>query len=209
MPDTTVQFLNNEKLIRYFEKNNYVPPEMRAILMHGCNTRFFGKNKFVISPLDPSPDVYFLIKGAVRGFIRGSGEEITTWIGVEEEIIGLTLFSGSYYSEKDQYIQTIEKAEVVVLPLALLKTLMARFPEMVAVAKKILWFEYKSSEERNFLIRLSSAQKKVERLYLTHPEYFNRIPIKYLSSFIGMRIETLSRLRSRLARITTSADGIR
>ena len=55
------------------------------------------------------------------------------------------------------------------------------------------------ASERAFIARLPTAQKRYERFLVTYPHLMNRIPLKYIASFIGMRLETLSRLRSKVA----------
>ncbi|RDC55938.1 Crp/Fnr family transcriptional regulator [Pedobacter chinensis] len=184
-------------LIRYFQQYIDVPSKMKTYILEDCSTKTFNKHKFLVSPLDLFPNVYFILKGTVRGFVRNNGEEVTTWISLEKNIVGLTLYPSSTGCEKTQYIQALEETEVIIITYALIEKLLSLFPEMSVLTRKLLWVQYQEAEERNFIIRLSSAPKRIKRLKDTNPDFFTRIPLKYLASFLGMRIETLSRLRSK------------
>ena len=196
MPNNYLAASPIDEMISYFEKYTHIPAEMKTFLIRDSEIKSYSKNKFLVSPLDQSPNVYFLIKGAVRGFIRDEGEEVTTWLSLENHLVGLTLFPTPQHVEKKQYIQSLEDTEVVIIPHSLIKILYSLFHEMEILGRKLLWQHYQESDERNFIIRLSTAKKRIERLKKTCPEVFNRIQLKHIASYLGMRLETLSRLKS-------------
>jgi hypothetical protein len=66
------------------------------------------------------------------------------------------------------------------------------------IAVRILLEEYyAASEERAYISRLPSAEKRYNHFNATRPELLNRIPLKYVASYLGMSEETLSRLRGK------------
>ncbi|GGE65641.1 CRP-like cAMP-binding protein [Pedobacter psychrotolerans] len=191
-------------LIRYLEQHGRVPKDMATLIINETRVIEFKKRKHIVSPLDMHPNMYFILSGAARGFTREDGEDLTTWITIEGQIVGLTLFSKQFSTAKPQFIETIEPCQVILITNLLVKKLLAEYPEMSMICRKLLWQHYHDAEERNYLIRLNSAVKRLNRMNDTHPQFYHRIPLKYLASYLGMRIETLSRLRSQMLNSSTT-----
>ncbi|MCX2430122.1 MULTISPECIES: Crp/Fnr family transcriptional regulator [unclassified Pedobacter] len=187
-----------EQLIKYLEQHGKVPKSMAAQITSGTKIMAFKKRKHLISPLDLYPNMYYILSGAVRGFARDNGKDVTMWIVTEGQIVGLTHFPKQIINNKSQFVETLEDCKVIVITNALVKTLLSEFPEMTTICRKLLWLHYHEAEERNYLIRLNSAIKRLNRMIDTCPDLYYRIPSKYLASYLGMRIETLSRLRSQM-----------
>ncbi|WP_316825517.1 Crp/Fnr family transcriptional regulator [Pedobacter miscanthi] len=192
------QVASAQPLISYFELFSWMPGQMKSIIANETSSVFFLKNKFITGPSDNRQCLYFIVKGSVRGFVKDGGQEITTWICTEGSIVGAIAGDLSFRPEKHEYIQALEKVEAISIPYKLIDVLYTMFPEMSIIGRKILRLFYHEVAERNFMIRLSSGEKRFHRLMQTHPHFFIRITMKYLASYLGMRLETLSRLRGRI-----------
>jgi len=71
------------------------------------------------------------------------------------------------------------------------------FPEMNRVGRMLLEEYYAASEERVYIARLPNAQARYQHFINSRPELLNRIPLKYVASYLGITLETLSRLRAK------------
>jgi CRP-like cAMP-binding protein len=185
-------------LINYLEQFVKVPEAMAKLILRETTVIELKKRKHLVSPLDLKPNLYFILTGLVRGFDRDDNIDTTSWIAVEGQIVGLMLCSATAANGRRQYIETLEDSKAIMIPNALVNTLFTLFPEMGTIGLKLLWLHYNDAEERNYLTRLSSAEKRLRRMIHTHPQFYYRTPIKYLASYLCMRMETLSRLRAQL-----------
>jgi hypothetical protein len=52
------------------------------------------------------------------------------------------------------------------------------------------------SQIRMDSIQFETAQQRYERLLKTSPQIIQRVPLSYIASFLGVTLETLSRIRS-------------
>jgi CRP-like cAMP-binding protein len=77
--------------------------------------------------------------------------------------------------------------------------LFIKFPEFNIVARKILQKYYQDAEGRAFIARLTNAENKYRLFIAKYGHLANRIPLKYIASFLGITLETLSRVRKRLS----------
>lgn len=142
--------------------------------------------------------VYFIRKGAVRGFTREGRLEITTWITVEDEMV-TSIASLTERAPAAEYMQAIEDCELLVLPFEKLEQMYDLFPEFNTTTRKLLQRYYWDAERRAFIARLTKAESKYRHFLMRHAHLANRIPLKYIASYLGMTMETLSRIRKKLS----------
>lgn len=158
----------------------------------------FEKGKFLLKAGDVCEDIYFIKKGVVRGFMQEGDKDITTWITADNELVS----SISAIDNREvvvENIQAIEDCEMVALRYSDLEKLYVQFPEFNIVTRKLLQKYYKDAEGRAFIARLTNAENKYEQFLTRYSHLANRVPLKYIASFLGITLETLSRVRKRLS----------
>jgi len=158
----------------------------------------FRKGKLLLKTGEICEHIYFIKKGAVRGFIKEGAKDITTWITAENELVS-SISALDMREPALENMQAIENCELLTLTYADYQNLYIKFPEFNIVARKVLQKYYQDAEGRAYIARLTNAENKY-RLFITmYGHLANRIPLKYIASFLGITLETLSRVRKRLA----------
>ncbi len=182
-------------VIHFF--NSIAPLSKKAIQAFDKETFpvTLAKKKLLLKPGSRADHFYFIVKGAVQGFIKEEGKQITTWIVAENEIIGSirTLGTDNLCQE---YLQALEDCELVAMPIAMTEYVFNTFPETNAIARRLWEYNYRSAEQRAYICRISSARKRYEHFIKIYPHLIDRISFKYIASFLGMTLETLSRIRN-------------
>jgi len=174
----------SEGIKDYFRKHTY-----------SCS---FRKGKLLLKAGEVCEHIYFIKKGAVRGFIKDGTKDITTWITAENEVVS-SISSLDIREPAQENMQAIENCEMLALTYTDFQNLYVKFPEFNIVARKLLQKYYQDAERRAFIARVTKAEKKY-RLFLTRYGHLaNRIPLKYIASFLGITLETLSRVRKKLS----------
>ena len=193
-------FGGESPLIAVFKSFHDLSPEIKDVINEQTFPVNFAKNKHVASPLKRNKYIYLILKGAVHGYIKVGNNKVTTWIAAENELAG-TIRNLWEDVPTDEYVETIENVLAIAVPHSMTNYLYENFLIANYVGRKMTELYIKGASERAFLARLPTAQKRYQRLLLTYPHLMNRVPLKYIASFIGMRLETLSRLRSKTATI--------
>lgn len=140
--------------------------------------------------------IYFILKGVIRAYIKEGTKEVTTWITAEREMV--TSIRGFDLQEPSlENIQAIEECDLVAAHYDSLQYLYNNHPEMNIVGRKLLEQYYRDAEERAYICRIPNAGKRYRHFLETQGHLANRIPLKYIASYLGMTIETLSRIRSK------------
>jgi len=143
-------------------------------------------------------EVYFIEKGIIRGYINDNGRDITTWISCEQELV-TSIYSLDLNVPSLENIQTLEDCELLYMSTAALQELYIVHPEFNIVGRKLLQRYYREAEARAFITRIAKAEDKYEHFLDIYNHLANRVLLKYIASFLGITLETLSRVRSKYA----------
>jgi len=195
--DRWKKYGNTSPLVSLFNRFYPINEEMEKRINQYTFPVTFKKNKFIISPVERNKFLFLIIKGVVRGYIKDGKAEITTWISKEGEIIG-TIRNLWLKGDSDEYLQALEDVELISIPHVLTEYLYENFPEANIIGRKMMELHYRSAEERAYLCRISSAEKRYKRFLLSFPDLINRVALKHIASFLAIRLETLSRIRAKI-----------
>lgn len=154
------------------------------------------KGAFLFKPGMDHRSIYFLVKGVVRGYRKYNGEEITTWLNEENEMI-TSISNIGLEQECEEYIQALTDIQLIGISAETVESLFSNCPEIPVITRLLLEDNYQGAEERAFISRIPSAEEKYFRFIQKQPGLINRIPLKYSASYLGMRLETLCRIRNK------------
>ncbi|WP_290792753.1 Crp/Fnr family transcriptional regulator [Flavihumibacter sp. UBA7668] len=175
-----------------------LPPEIVGFLQDKTSYRQVRKGKMLVRSGEVCHHLYFIKKGAIRGFIKDEEKDITTWISIDNEVV--TSISGlNDKAPSIENIQAIEHADLMIISHDDLETLYRDYLEFNIVGRKLLQRYYQDAEARAFIARIPGTENKYQHFVKNYPHLINRIPIKYIASFLGVTLETLSRVRKRIS----------
>jgi len=157
-----------------------------------------SKGSLLVASGDHCDHLYFVSRGILRGYVKQDNKDITTWITAEGELV--TSIS-SYYKQipSIENIEPLEDCILVSIHRDDMNYLYQHFPEVNTLVRIVLEKYYQDAEERAYICRLTDATAKYNRFISTKSQLLNRIPLKFIASYLGMTLETLSRIRSRLS----------
>lgn len=173
-----------------------VRQEALEYLLNNSSPIVVAKNSLLLRSGEICRHLYLVRKGVLRGYIKDGTKEITTWITAEGEIV--TSINGFHQQKPSpENIHAIENCELVAFPYDGLQYLYDTYPEANIVGRKVLEQYYMDAEQRAYISRLASAKSRYNHFLETKGYLANRIPLKYIASFLNMTIETLSRIRGK------------
>lgn len=187
-------------IIQFFESLYKVSDGLAQRLNEIASIKKVKKGTRLLNQGEICHDLYWIQKGLLRGFIVKNGKDITTWITGENEFVTsiTSYFQGVPAKEN---IEAIENCTLICFEGEKVQELYDLFPETNILGRKVLEKYYQDAEERAYIVRLASAQEKWAFLMETKPHFIHRIPLKYLASFLAIRVETLSRVRKKMSKL--------
>lgn len=155
----------------------------------------FSKNHQLVRANDFCKYAYFIEKGLTRSFWLVDGEEITTSFSFEGDIV----FSMDelYYGKcSEEYVETLEECFLYKISLTNLIHLWNNNMEFCIWARVIHQNEYRRLH-RSHKERLSlPAKERYEEFQKQFPTVCRRTKLGFIASYLGITLETLSRIRA-------------
>jgi CRP-like cAMP-binding protein len=188
-PSTLIATLN------HFHPLSNAAAEYMKNIIHPVS---FKKGKLLLKAGELCAHVYFIKKGIVRGFIKEGQKDITTWITAENEMV-TSISSLDSKEPNEENMQAIENCDTLAISYTDLEDLYKKFPEFNIIVRKLLQQYYRDAEGRAFIARLTNAETKYRHFIKNHSHLANRVPLKYIASFLGITLETLSRVRKKIS----------
>jgi CRP-like cAMP-binding protein len=140
--------------------------------------------------------LYFVEKGFLRSFYEEGENEVTTWFMKEHDfIISVKSFFDQQASHES--IEAVEDCILYYISYEDLMYLYEKFHSFTFVGLMLTQHYYKQSEDRLFNLRKKDAFERYQYLLETYPEITLRCPLKHIASYLGITLETLSRIRGR------------
>jgi CRP-like cAMP-binding protein len=182
------------EIILILEKISPLSEESKQALRSVLRVYYFEKNEFLLKKGEVATCFYYLKKGVTRIFYHKKEKEITEWLALSGEFF---LSIASFYKQKPSSlnIQAIEFSEVIVIPHDDFLQLSKKFHDIETLHRTMLMQSLLLSQERMESIQFENAQERYERLIQNRPEIVKRVSLTYIASFLGITLETLSRIR--------------
>ena len=156
------------------------------------------KNEFLLREGKTCDKIYFVNKGCLRLFhINNDSENTLDFLFAN---IWYTDFQSALLNQPtDENVQALEKSEIVQFSIKDLDNLYLIYPVFERMGRLLI---------QNALISLTNLNKEIvhetpEERYLKilnqQPEIVQKIPQYYIASFLGIKGESLSRIKKRIA----------
>jgi CRP-like cAMP-binding protein len=172
-----------------------LPQEIMKIFLAAFQHWNVSKDHFLVREKEVADYIFFIRKGVARIYYYKGDKEITEWIAMDEQFF-LSIISFFERTPSKLIIQTLEPAEVMGIHYNDLTRLAAQYHEVETLFRKMITGSLILSQYRMESIQFESAQQRYEKLLQNSPRIIQRVPLSYIASFLGVTLETLSRIRS-------------
>ena len=184
----------------FFEMLNSIHPlseELKGHLSSVLKTITIKKKDFLLFEGQICKNICYIQKGLIRCFYNMNSEEVCSWFMTERNLI---ISVESFFSQKPSYesIQALEDCVLFCLNYDELQYIYKTYPELNFIARILTEKYYILSEQRLYSIRKKRAGERYKFLRDNFPELIQRVPSKYLSSYLSVSEETLSRIKSKI-----------
>ena len=155
----------------------------------------YAKGEKILTEGETCKNIYWVVKGLVRQFYYKNGKELTEYMAAENSIF---MCIESLFKEEPTRLQimAIEPTIVYLLPKAELEAVALKSVNIQILYRKILEESLILSQKHADMLRFESAQDRYQKLVKGNPQLVLRAPLVYISSYLQMTPETLSRVRN-------------
>lgn len=175
-----------------------ISDKLKEHLLTFMTEREVRKNDFLVKAGVINSNAFFIKSGLIRCYYqkdRPKNQEVSLWFLMENDIIASTA-SYLHQTPGREYMVALEDSSVLVIPFADLNKTYTLFPELNLHGRLLtqkystLWYTLLGG------LRTMPARERYQFLLDYSPILLQRVPAKYLASYLGINPITFSRIKS-------------
>jgi CRP-like cAMP-binding protein len=183
-----------EFIANYLQRYMHLTKEDVELLLQYCEIRHFQKKEIILK--EGETDNYFsmVVKGLVRKFTRVNKNEVILQLATEGHMVHSET---SFLTRSPSVVEleTLEPTTLLSIRYDLMQEALSTYPKGEKLGRIILSHMYIKKDERKY----DRATKTIRERFLDytqqHPHMLQRVPQKYLASYLNIKPETFSRLK--------------
>ena len=193
--------MNKEDIIDIIN-NTYSPLSSKSQKELLTNMRLLNlkKDSILVKEGQYSDKVYFIIHGCARAYYLKDGKDISDWFAFEKDFI-CPIVSFFTAEPSPHYIELLEDAVLMELSRDDIEKLSNKHHDFERLIRVVVTKTMLSQHERMVSIQFQKAEKRYEKTLEIHPNITRRVSLTHIASYLGITLETLSRIRNPKNRI--------
>lgn len=186
------------KLLYYFRKWTEITEQDEAVIMSAFEKTSIRKKKDLLVAGTVCEHIYFITEGCLRSFyIDSKGNEHIYQIRMDNSWIS-DLESFFTQSPSKYNIEAIEDSEMLRISFNRLEQLYSEVPKLERYFRILFQKAYINALNRLNATMWKTAKDRYDEMLKEQPDMFQRIPLIYIASYLGITPESLSRIRKSL-----------
>lgn len=170
--------------------------ETLAALQAISIVKVFEKGEFLLRQGETCKKSYWIEKGVARKYYLNNGKEITTELYFDNDI-AISFDSYCLQQPGKEFIQTLTDTTVALTDYTAFQTAKKQFPKLEALDLMMTEYYAMWLEERLFQFHTMDAKGRYLKLLENHAYIIKHIPLTFIASYLGISLETLSRIRAK------------
>lgn len=184
-----------ERFIQAVQAFGHFPSSQLNLLLSEVNVRQLKKETPLLKEGQVCPAVYFLNDGSLRQYhIADEGSERTLNLFLKGDWV---LDYQSFISQKPSrnFITAFEDSEVIELSICSAHKLIGQSQVFFKMGRLLEG----GIQPGNFYTEFSSPEERYREVLSKKPLWFQKFPLHFIASYLGVAPETLSRIRRRIS----------
>lgn len=188
----------NPYIQRIKDTSKRLSHQVMAELESGFVDKEFTKGTYLLRPGQICTSHLLIKEGIARKFYLHDDKEITTEIYFHDDV---AISLDSYLMQKpgEVYVEALTDLEVTVIDFSRFDKVKSKYPEVMMMDKMFIeyyavWFEQRLKEFQTL-----NAGQRYLKLLEKEPRIAQRLPVTIVASYLNISLETLSRIRSKIA----------
>ena len=160
----------------------------------------FKKGETLVKQGQHSDKAYFIVSGSTRAYYLNDGKDITDWFAFENDFI-CAINSFFQNIPSPHFIEVLEDTQLLVISRDDIMKLSDKYHDFERLTNRVATKTMLKLQARIVSMQFQSAEQKYQNILLAYPNITQRVPLTHIASYIGITLETLSRIRKLKSRI--------
>jgi CRP-like cAMP-binding protein len=168
-------------------------------LLQYCEIRSFDKRKIIVYAGEVDNYLNLVVKGLVRKYLPVGKNEVILQLATEGHVVQSEI---SYLTKTPSMVvlETLEPTILVSLTHDKMEEALDKFPKGERLGRLILTGMFIKKDENRYNRLLKTTRERFFEYIEHHPHMLQRVPQKYLASYLQIKPETFSRLKALFAK---------
>jgi CRP-like cAMP-binding protein len=160
----------------------------------------YDKPTIIVKEGQYADKTYFFAKGCARAFYLKDGKDITDWFAFEGDFINSIV---SFFNNvpSPHYIEVLEPSVLLEFSRDNVFNLTEKYLDFERLSRVAITKTMLQLQQRVVDIQFETAQQRYDSLIKIRPDMTLRVPLTHIASYLGITLETLSRIRNPKNRI--------
>lgn len=187
-----------QKLIAYFAAIIPLTQEEEQAVAATMNIQHYKKGRVLLSEGQISDEAYFVLDGCVRQYYLVNGEEKTSNFFTETQWV-VSMHSFTQRAPSTHYLECCVDCTLIVGNRELEEDLYRRFPKLETISRMVMQKVFAEQQEIAASYITDTPEQRYRKLLQQRPYLIQMLPQYQLASYIGVKPESLSRIRKRMS----------
>ncbi len=191
--------IDPSSLINIIEQN-YAPLSAKCFeaLISTMEIKSYEKGETIVKEGQYASKVYFIIQGSARAYYLHNGKDISDWFAFDNECISsiVSFFDGK---PSPHYIEALDNSIIAEVSKNAIEQISDQFHDFERLIRNIVTDTMLKQRQRISSILFHTAEERYIQIESIHPGITHKVALKHIASYLGITMETLSRVRKSLA----------
>jgi CRP-like cAMP-binding protein len=192
-----MKFKMDDKIIEFITQYIPLTEEEISIIKEQNLIKYYKKGEILLSEGNYAKDCYFVLKGCVRSYHIIDGEEKTTDFYTENQTINPVSYLKKQPSE--YFLSCLEDCVISLGNEERNKALLMKIPRLESMVLQLSGSLLAENHTSLDDFKNLSPEMRYIKLSQNRPDIFQRVPLQYIASYLGITPVSLSRMRKRIS----------
>jgi len=185
-------------LVEFMAQMTTLTDEERTSIKDSFPIKKFDKKHLLLKEGNIAKDAYYVIEGCIREYELKDGDEITTSFYTENQS-AINFSSQVNQTPSTKFFECVEETIVAILNGEKEKELYEKHPRFEKFCREGME-QMMGDQQSSMSVYISLTPKERYLKFIKErPNLINRVPQYQIASYLGIKPETLSRIRKKLA----------
>ncbi|WP_299060527.1 Crp/Fnr family transcriptional regulator [uncultured Polaribacter sp.] len=188
--------VNKEEIINCIsETYSKLSFECQQKLSNNSKLLVLPKGEILVREGQYSDKTFFIFNGCARAYYLKDGKDISDWFAFDNDFIS-SINSFFLKIPSPHFIELLEDSVILEISRIDVEKLSDEHNDFERLSKIVVTKTMLQQQERISSMQFHSAEQKYDNILSIRPDITQRIPLTHIASYIGITLETLSRIRN-------------
>lgn len=187
--------MDNE-IVKYLSRYMVVTKDLEDAINESQFVKRFKKGTVLLEEGKISNECYFIIHGCIRSYYLNDGNEITTDFFTEDQAVTPSAYGKN--TPSGYYLECVEDTIAGVGTPELETELFQKFPQLESLTRALVEAIMLKQQDTLAEFKMASPEERYLNMLNNRPDLIKRVPQHQIASYLGIKPESLSRIRKRI-----------